>query len=209
MGAVSGISLAKLPAIKNFEFFCKNYLILGLFWWKLMLFKCGIKISSAKIWSNWFNKWALLCRRWLMVKFRFSYLQTGTVNHSSKKRTRSNSFRIYLIKKNIWRGRLIEQYLRVEVIKNQLILNRQLATLPIPELIYLFMKPIFSMFQHAIKFDFLVWEIFQSFYRFVRQFFVNLRPPLNKCVNRCFESFLVQFTVITFPMILNIFFSLL
>ena len=30
-----------------------------------------------------------------MLKFRFSYLQAGTINHSSKKLTKSNPFRLY------------------------------------------------------------------------------------------------------------------
>ena len=35
--------------------------------------------------------------------------------------------------------------------------------LPIPELIFFFMKPIFSMFQEAIKFDCLVLANYQNF----------------------------------------------
>ena len=58
----------------------------------------------------------------------------------------------------------MERYLRVEVISNYLIVNGQSSTLPIPELKHLFMKPIFSMFQQAIKFDCLVLTNFQSFY---------------------------------------------
>ena len=40
---------AEPQALKNFAFFCKNNLILGLFGKKIMLLKRGIEIGSAKM----------------------------------------------------------------------------------------------------------------------------------------------------------------
>ena len=57
----------------------------------------------------------------------------------------------------------MERNMSVDEICYYVILSSQLATLPIPELIYLPIKLTFTMFQQAIKFDCLVLEIFQSF----------------------------------------------
>ena len=38
---------AEPPALENFAFFCKNNIILGLFWLKIMLLKRGLEIGSA------------------------------------------------------------------------------------------------------------------------------------------------------------------
>ena len=53
------------------------------------------------------------------------------------------------------------------------------------------MKPVFSIFHQAIKFDRLFLAIFQSFYWFVSFIFDKLALPLNKCFKRYFKSFLV------------------
>ena len=39
---------AELLTLNNFGFFCKKYLILGLFLIKIMLLKSGIEVGSAK-----------------------------------------------------------------------------------------------------------------------------------------------------------------
>ena len=51
-----------------------------------------------------------------MVKFQFSYLQAGTVNHTVKsfnamKLPRNNPFRLHLIEKKTGWRRLMERYL--------------------------------------------------------------------------------------------------
>ena len=40
---------AEPPTLENFAFFCKNNLILGLFWWKILLLKRGIEIRYANM----------------------------------------------------------------------------------------------------------------------------------------------------------------
>ena len=51
------------------------------------------------------------------------------------------------------------------------------------------MKPMFSNFILAIKFDCLFWAIFQSFHLFVSFIFDKLPPPLSIiCFKRCLKS---------------------
>ena len=78
------------------------------------------------------------------------------------KLARNDPFRLYLIKKdNLGKGEgLMKRYLSRRI-GNPLILN---SHPPIPTLTSLLVKPIFSMFQPAIKIDFLVLAIFQCFY---------------------------------------------
>ena len=57
----------------------------------------------------------------------------------------------------------MERYLR-EVIGNLLTLNSPPPPLFLSFLIYLLIKPMFSVFTHAIKFDCLFLGIFQSFH---------------------------------------------
>ena len=47
-GCFGGLG-AEPPALENFAFFCKNNLILGMFWYKIMLLKRGIEIGSANL----------------------------------------------------------------------------------------------------------------------------------------------------------------
>ena len=77
-----------------------------------------------------------------------------------------------------------------EMIGNELIMNSHPPPPPIPQfIVYLLMTPMFSIFTLAIKFDCLLFTIFQSFHLFVVFIFDKLAPfPLNICFKRCFKS---------------------
>ena len=80
------------------------------------------------------------------------------------KLTTSNTFRLYLIVKNDWEGGnggLMEQYVSRS---DRYLTDTGRPPLPIPELIYFFMKLIISMFQEAIKIDCLVLANYPNFY---------------------------------------------
>ena len=65
-----------------------------------------------------------------------------------------DTFRLYLIEKNDWGGGvLMERYVTRS---DWYLTDTEHPPLSIPELIYSFMKPIFSMFQEAIKIGCLV-----------------------------------------------------
>ena len=80
-----------------------------------------------------------------------------------------------------------------EVVGNYLTVNSPPP--PISEfIIYFLLKPMFSIFILAIKFDCLFWAIFQSVFCFVSCIFDKLVPPsLNICFKRCFKSLFSPF----------------
>ena len=76
------------------------------------------------------------------------------------KLTTSNTFRPYLIEKNYWGGELMERYVSQS---DWYLTDTEHPPLPIPELKYFFIKPIFSMFQKVIEIDCLLWPITKFF----------------------------------------------
>ena len=98
--------------------------------------------------------------------------------YSSRKLTQSSLFRLYFIEKNNWGGGgSWKKNLRL-VIGNYLTLNSPPPPPPIPKfVICLLMKPMFSVFTLAIKFDCLFLAIFWSLHWFVSFIFDKLVPP--------------------------------
>ena len=97
-------------------------------------------------------------------------------------------FRLYFIEKDIIRGASGGKFERIDW---------QLTNIKQPplisELIYFFMKPMLSIFQLAIKFDYQFLAIFQSFFSRMSLIFDKLAPSPNKRFKICFKLFLSLF----------------